>query len=196
MTPLNPNHKVRLVLLPAMRWIADIKFAAKDDSLYLIPHVEQIYEITGKDADGTDFQESLAPGIPLHVSYHATGTLNLTLGPKRITVRNNVAGDFFGKIFDLGIRQCTLLRQAYDAEIKSLPARYRVVSVVGILQSGPIFLSVFRLRLDEQWHIPVLSTMLQVNYECPIRNRNVKYGFVVWQSNNVVPFAAEIAFSV
>jgi hypothetical protein len=76
---LNPNHKYRLALTgpPASRWLADLKFVARDESIYVVPRLERAVTIT---AQNTSEQFSVVPRTGFHISVHQSGRLNLAFG--------------------------------------------------------------------------------------------------------------------
>src|SRR5688572_25467128 len=86
---LNPNHKYRLALvrLPPNHWLADLKFAVKDDSVYVAPLFDHEYTIQLADAHGAREQYQVPPRCGFHLSIHASGVVNVSFGAHRVRLR-------------------------------------------------------------------------------------------------------------
>ena len=85
----NPNHRYRFLVWspPEQRWLAGLAFAKGDDSIYLAPHLQRQYTLTGHDSRGSDFAIAVEPYQDLHVSFHESGAVNLTAAGRRIELR-------------------------------------------------------------------------------------------------------------
>src|SRR5687768_9427037 len=79
---LKPSDKYRLALigLPANRWLADLRFVARDESLYIMPLFDRAFKIWMRDSAE---RYTVAPRSGFHISVHHSGRLNLSFGSYR-----------------------------------------------------------------------------------------------------------------
>jgi hypothetical protein len=194
----NPNHKYRFLVWvpPEQRWLAHLAFAKGDDSIYLAPHLQRQYTLTGHDCGGSDFAIVVEPHHDLHVSFHESGAVNLTAGGRRIELRGKEPTAPHPHILAVGIKDPSGLTATTDEKINALPKRYSVLPVTGFLHPGPVYLSIFRVSMSEQWQMPGLSDTFQMHFECLVREKKVKYEFVVWQNAGLPQFAGQVAISL
>ena len=101
-----------------------------------------------------------------------------------------------GLVVAFGIKDPVGLKEASNGEIENLPKRYSILPVTGFLQISPVYLSIFRMPLEHDWDMPHLSDSSQVNFECLIRNKDVKFEFLIWQNANLPEFPGEVAISI
>lgn len=191
----NPNHKHRLLVWipPCQRWLANLAFAKNDESIYLSPQLNKTYTLTAVNSQGEHFETSADASNELHFSFHETGIVNLTIAQRRIQLRSPQREGLFGRVLALGINNPTGLKPAADAEVNTMRSRYSVIPVTGFLNLRPVYLSVFRVPLNEEWQMPALSDTFQTRFECQLRDKAVKYEFVVWQNARVEPWPGDVA---
>jgi hypothetical protein len=193
----NPNHKYRfLLLMPLLRWFVDLAFAGRDDSIYIVPHLQQVYTLAGSDSGGVPFEAVVDPTQGLHLSLHHSGTVNLTIRDRRFKIRQQPPEAFHGRLVTLGVKNPDGLRPTTEHEVNSLPGRYSVLPVAGFLAIGPVYLTIFRVPTSGPWKMPKLSDTLQMHFECLLRRRDVKYEFVVWQNATIPAWPGNLAISV
>lgn len=195
-TNFNPNHKYRfLMLMPSLRWLVELAFAGRDDSIYLAPRVQQDYMLVGRDSDENPFEISVSPSQDLHLSLHDSGIVNLTAARRRIKIRHQPPDARHGLLVTLGIKDSKGLQRATQNEVNSLPARYSVLPVAGLPHAGPVYFTIFRVPAGPPWAMPRMSDTLQMRFECVLRGKNVKYEFVVWQNASIAPWPGDVAIS-
>ncbi|MCI0402287.1 MAG: hypothetical protein L0212_02045 [Acidobacteria bacterium] len=85
---LNPNHKYRLALFGLdSRWLADLSFVKRDESIYLMPLIDREYTLDLPDSLGQRIQHQVLPNSGFHISLHASETINITVGGRRVGSR-------------------------------------------------------------------------------------------------------------
>ena len=194
----SPRHKFRFVLFtpPPFRFLCDVSFVKRDESIYLAPHVNDVYALVGRESDGSEFKAQVKPSEDLHLSLHDSGMVNLTAGQRRYTLQGSQRETRFGLLAAFAIKDPTGLRETTEDEINNLPKRYSILPVAGFLNLSPVVLSIFRVSISDEWEMPRLSDTFQFNFECSLRNKEVKYEFVVWQNARMQPFPGQVAVSI
>jgi len=183
--------------MPSLRRLANLAFAGGDDSIYIAPRLQQTYILAGRDTSGRPFQVSVQPPQDLHLSLHHTGTVNLTTGGHRYEIRRDTQQSAVtGHLVTIGIKSPEGLESTTVEEVNTSPARYSMIPVVGFLQVGPVYLSIYRVPVGAAWEMPVLSDTFQMHIECQLRGRDVKYEFVVWQNSAISPWPGDVGVAI
>lgn len=89
---LNPNRKYRLALSvspppPIHYWLADLRFAATNDSVYLMPLIEHEYTVVAPDSAGNPKQYRVRPRSSFHISLHEQGVVSMSSRGQNILLR-------------------------------------------------------------------------------------------------------------
>jgi hypothetical protein len=198
MRDFNPNHKYKFLLFnpPDMRWIFNLGFAVRDESIYIAPQLSKEVTIRGSDAAGLPYAPVVPLSTDLHLSIHHSGVANLAAGGRQVQLRGETSQPFYGHLVTLSVKEASSLAPASPDYVNSLPGSYTVISVVGLPHQGPVFISVFRYPGDNAISPHNLGGSFQLNAECHIRGKGVKYLFAVWQNPSVPAFDADFAVSL
>lgn len=194
----NPNHKYRFFILdqPTNRLLADLGFVIKDESIYLAPKLDYQYKIVGRNNNSQEFEVEGGPDKDLHFSLHHSGVVNLQAGDQNIRMRDANEGDLFGRVVTIGINNPTGLKLISNDEINNMPAKYTMLPVGGLIQIKPIFFSIYRVPINENWEMPHLSDTVQTCFEARIREKVVKYEFITWQNSEVAQWAGDVSLQM
>ena len=193
----NPNHKYRFLVWapPTQHWLANLAFARNDDSIYISPQLQRSYTISGHRGHDEGHNVVVEPDQDIHLSFHHSGVVNLTIAGERIELRRERPERLYGRILTIGVRDPSGLKPASNQEVNALPKRYSVIPVIGFLQFKPIYLTIFRVPLSDPWEMPQASDTFQIHFECLVKGKNVKYEFVIWQNSRVPLPPTEVAIS-
>lgn len=194
---LNPNHRYRLALLGLdSRWLADLSFVRRDESVYLMPLIQREYTIGLADSNGARGEFRVLPDSGFHISLHSSGTVNITFGTQRVRLRSRSESEpRMGPLLAVVVNSLHTLRPAPMEEVNNpIPAGRRVMPLPGVWRDLPVGLTFYRSKVGESWQPQALGDIAQVHLHAPIRGKSVQYHVAVWQNASFIPPPGDVAF--
>ena len=206
---LNPNDKYRLALSvspspPIHYWLADLRFAATNESVYLIPLIEHEYTVVVPDSAGNPKQYRVRPRSSFHISLHERGVVRVSSRGQNIVVRppTTETRATLGPVFAMIIRSMAGLGKVRMKEIKSptgvakqidSPPGVRALVLPGAWRPGPVGIRLDRSPRGGDWTAPPLGDLAQAHFHFTVRGKSVQYHVVVWQHMNLESVSGDIA---
>jgi len=130
----------------------DLKFVKRDESVYLIPLLNRRYKFDLQHSKGDRVQYHVPANSAFHISFHATGTVNVTFDTHRLESRRRTeTAPRTGPIFTVVVNSLRDLLPATVAEVNNPPGGIRVMPLPGDWRPLPVGITFYRSKSNETW---------------------------------------------